>query len=595
MRNTTITMAGRRSSALAVFGLAFALMIPVSHSVTADVTPDVLKWYKSSAPTIQRSYSSGAKASSSTAILGNWSQPALLNTNGTSDSGSDGAVRIASDASGTLHAVWESDDAFGADHDIFYSQNAGGGWSAPALVNTNGNSDSGYDRWPELTVDNSGTVYVVWFSDENLNGTAGTDTDIFYSRNSGSSWTSPALVNTNGNSDSDDDVVSKIVVDDSGTLHVVWWAEDNTNDDDIFYSQNSGSGWTDPSPIGTPGTGQDVFPQMVIDNSGTLHVVWMHELYSQEVDELDIYYSKNSGSGWSTPISIVAPGSELNDAVARLTVDSSGTIHAIWCSGREIDGPEYTDYDIFCASNSGSGWSTPVLVNVDGGSDTRDDIYPEMIVDGFGTMHAVWMAIDDIDNGPYYDYQLFYTMNKGAGWTTPRVMDSVYSWDVEWIPSPALALDSSRTLHAAWPSRKDLNGTAGTDYDILHATLAPITLDPIGMGMTAVECGERLSFEVTASTFEDITPTLTASNLPDDATFTDNRDGTGTFMWDTDESDLGTYPAVLFEANYGAFSDSEEGTIWVVTLVPAMNLLGLAFVLITLVLGVCWCKRRDCK
>ena len=75
--------------------------------------------------------------------------------------------------------------------------------SPPALLNTNGDSDLGHDYEPQVTTDGTGNWVAVWYSDENLGGTAGTDPDIFVatSTDNGGSWSAPALLNTNGDSD----------------------------------------------------------------------------------------------------------------------------------------------------------------------------------------------------------------------------------------------------------------------------------------------------------------------------------------------------------------------------------------------------------
>lgn len=67
--------------------------------------------------------------------------------------------------------------------------------SAPALLNTNGVSDSASDYAPEVTTDGVGNWVAVWDSQENLGGTAGMDLDIFVSTstNNGVTWSGPGL------------------------------------------------------------------------------------------------------------------------------------------------------------------------------------------------------------------------------------------------------------------------------------------------------------------------------------------------------------------------------------------------------------------
>ena len=92
---------------------------------------------------------------------------------------------MTTDGAGNWVAVWFSNENLGGtagtDNDIFVatSSNNGGTWSAPALLNTNGTSDTGSDAIPQVTTDGAGNWAAVWLSDENLGGTASTDADIF--------------------------------------------------------------------------------------------------------------------------------------------------------------------------------------------------------------------------------------------------------------------------------------------------------------------------------------------------------------------------------------------------------------------------------
>ncbi len=157
-----------------------------------------------------------------------------------------GILKLPVDSSGALHAVWGSEEnlggAAGTDYDIFYSTNSGSGWSYPELLNTNGTSDTGWDYEPQVIVDSTGVLHAVWISPEDLNGTAGTDYDIFYSTNAGSGWSYPELFNTNGTTDSGFEGGAQIIEASSGTLHAVWHSTENLGgtagyDNDIFYSR----------------------------------------------------------------------------------------------------------------------------------------------------------------------------------------------------------------------------------------------------------------------------------------------------------------------------------------------------------------------
>ncbi|MFZ5980837.1 MAG: beta strand repeat-containing protein, partial [Candidatus Zixiibacteriota bacterium] len=103
------------------------------------------------------------------------------------------------------------------------------------------------------------------------------------------------------------------------------------------------------------------------------------------------------------------------------------------------------------------------------------------------------------------------------------------------------------------------------DTDLVFITVSeagnqPPVLDPIGP--RAVNENNNLNFTVTASDPEAVTPTLTAENFPTNASFVDNGNGTGTFDFNPDFTQAGTYN-VLFIASDGSLADSETVTITV--------------------------------
>jgi len=54
-------------------------------------------------------------------------------------------------------------------------------WTAPAALNTNAATDSGWDWGPQVTTDGGGNWVAVWRSTDTLGGTIGTDDDILFS------------------------------------------------------------------------------------------------------------------------------------------------------------------------------------------------------------------------------------------------------------------------------------------------------------------------------------------------------------------------------------------------------------------------------
>ena len=83
------------------------------------------------------------------------------------------------------------------------------------------------------------------------------------------------------------------------------------------------------------------------------------------------------------------------------------------------------------------------------------------------------------------------------------------------------------------------------------------------IGPRSVNEGANLNFSVSATDPDLTTPTLTAVNVPTNATFTDNGNGTGTFNFNPNFTQAGVYN-VTFIASDGALADSEVVAITVI-------------------------------
>ena len=341
-------------------------------------------------------------------ILGNWlffwivQIAALLNTNGASDSGDDLYPQATTDGAGNWVAVWSSFEHH--DNDIFVatSTNNGATWTAPALLNvsairrwgpigTSGISDSRNDLSPQVTTDGVGNWVAVWDSPQDPGGT-GRDTDIFVatSTNNGATWTAPALLNTNGASDSGKDLRPQVTTDGVGNWVAVWFSDEDLggtagSDDDIFVatSTNNGATWTAPALLNTNGTsdsGPDFFPQVTTDGAGNWVAVWYstEDLGGTAGTDEDIFVatSTNNGATWTAPALLNTNGASDGgrDFTPQVTTDGGGNWVAVWHS--YVAGG--LDADIFVATSTDKGatWTAPALLNTNGSSDSGDDFFP---------------------------------------------------------------------------------------------------------------------------------------------------------------------------------------------------------------------------
>ena len=142
-----------------------------------------------------------------------WTPVQILNNNAYTDAGSDATPRVMADDKGNWVAAWRSDEnpggLLGPDRDIFiaYSTDHAGWWDSAPIYISNATSDSGIDETPFVITDGNGNWGVVWNSNENLGGSAGTDYDIFFTRSTDNrvSWGEVQILNSNANTDTGDD------------------------------------------------------------------------------------------------------------------------------------------------------------------------------------------------------------------------------------------------------------------------------------------------------------------------------------------------------------------------------------------------------
>ena len=180
-----------------------------------------------------------------------WSTPATLNTSAETDGGtSDRDCHLVADGLGNWLVVWEL-TVVGGDTDVFGARSTDNGqtWSDPAPVNQNANTDSGGDRGPVAATDAQGNWLTSWYSDDDMGGT-GTEDDVFaaFSSDGGQTWTNPILVNANGLTDNDDDDDPSVAVDQQGNWVISWYTT---------------------APIAGTGTDLDVFLSCSSDNGAT--------------------------------------------------------------------------------------------------------------------------------------------------------------------------------------------------------------------------------------------------------------------------------------------------------------------------------------
>ncbi|GMU35338.1 MAG: exo-alpha-sialidase [Planctomycetia bacterium] len=298
-----------------------------------------------------------------------WSLPAPLNTNAAIDAVSDSSPQISTDSQGHWVAVWRSQINMtgpGSDTDIFVatSNNAGVTWTPPVPLNTNATTDTGSDEDPVIGNDGQGNWLVVWRSNENLGGVIGADNDFFFARSTdnGASWTPPAVLNTNAATDTDGGGDLTIAADGQGVWLVAWTSSENLGgvtgtEGDIQFTRSTDNGatWTDPMPLNNNAAGDlgaDEIPHLSTDKMGSWIAVWDGDNAAGGTvgAEYDIFiaHSADNGATWTNPVPLNANANTDtgDDYFAWTAADGRGNWVIAWESNENVGGAIGTDFDM---------------------------------------------------------------------------------------------------------------------------------------------------------------------------------------------------------------------------------------------------------
>ncbi|MHA1651313.1 MAG: hypothetical protein ACTSYB_14065 [Candidatus Helarchaeota archaeon] len=401
--------------------------------------------------------------------------------------GASSAPDIAVDSSGTVHVVWndDTDGWWETDIEIMYSSyTPSSGWSNPTIVSdtaTLWNNESSY--LPSIAVGASGTIHIVWY--DQTDGWWGTDNEIMYRNYTPNvGWSSPKIISdditqwNNGSSYCPD-----IAVDPSGNVHVVWY--DGTDgwwgiDTEIMYTNYSpSSGWSSPIVISDDASlwnnGSSYIPSIVADSSGKIHVVWHDNTKGWWGTDFEIMYTcYTPGSGWTSPIVISDTVTVWNNGYSYFPViaaDNSGNLYVVWQDS--TDGGWGTDDEImFNSYTPSSGWGTPSVIS-DTGTNWNNDSSsdPRIAVDTSGIVHVVW---NDMTEGWWgTDDEIMYrNYSVSTGWNTITILsDNQTKWNDKESFSPSIAVDSSNKVHIVWSDETD--GWWGTDTEIMYLSYTP--------------------------------------------------------------------------------------------------------------------------
>ncbi|MFN2377004.1 MAG: sialidase family protein [Candidatus Binatia bacterium] len=416
----------------------------------------------------------------------------------------------------------------GTDFDILVSTSADDGesWSNADAALPNAATDAeAVDTAPKVEFGN-GVFVMAFVSSNDLGATIGTDQDILFTRSldGGATWSAAALLNSGGSSDTGNqrDEQPSIATDGAGNWLVVWrlvsLSAPTGHQVYFSYSIDDGQTWAAQQPLGglqNIGTGNGQGTSVAWTGSGFVAAWGSSEAIAANGTDGDVLYSTIAVPAFtaSAPALLndsgAADAGNESDSYPTLSADGS-TVVAAWQSNANIGGTG-TDNDIFYArsTDGGSTWSATAALGTNAGSDTGEDVSVAVAHDG-DTFLAVWSSTDPLGKLAKTDADIFAARSDdgGATWSAPGILASNAGKDKGADTAPAIAANAATgTWNVAWESADTLGNTLGGDKDILfvHSSIdcpaVPVSsascIDSIVAGSSLLlikEGGDRDSF-----------------------------------------------------------------------------------------------------
>ena len=241
--------------------------------------------------------------------------------------------------------------------------------------------------------------------------------------------------------------------------------------------------------------GSSFDPAIAVDSSDKVHAVWEDVTDGVWGFDTEIMYATyTAATGWSnaTVISDGYNGSYWNDGSSydpAIAVDSSDNVHIVWED--YTDGLWGIDTEIMYAYfTSDLGWSNATVISDGYNSSYWNDEFswnPAIAVDSSDSVHIVWY--DETDGVWGIDTEIMYVnFTKINKWSNITILSDGFNgvyWNDDSSSDPAIA-SSTNQVHVVWEDAT--NGVWGTDYEIMHTNFA-IPVPPVVSGPGGIPFG----------------------------------------------------------------------------------------------------------
>jgi len=295
----------------------------------------------------------------------NFSTP--LNLSGRSANSTN--PQIAVDTNGSVHVVWENDDV---PLGVFYTQlvNGGTSFSPPVNLATNLNGSVG----PQLGIDGSGDIFVVWEDDFN------NQSDISFSRSLDKGATFSAAKNLSNNPGKSSS--PQVAVDANGNIDVSW-IDTTPGNAEVFFSRSTDQGVTFAGVKNVSnGTGTSTRPQISADAGGNIYLVWQADVPPTPHRHIFVACSSDGGATFSSSLNL--SGNSGDATFPWLSVDAAGNVNVGWTDTDTAQG----NTQIFFTQSTDHGAVFPAKQNLSNDDGFAADV--QMAADSKGNLEVTW-------------------------------------------------------------------------------------------------------------------------------------------------------------------------------------------------------------
>lgn len=215
------------------------------------------------------------------------------------------------DQNGVVHVAWQ-DTEYGAS-EIVYVKSTDGGLTFSAPINLSGDTETSVKV--DMALDAYNNLWAVWND--------ATGMWLAQSSDGGHTFSKRLVV---GPTEGKSPIGPKISIA-ANTMHIVYQQAVSELDTNIMYVRSTDNGQTFTAPMAlTVAAGEATNPSVTADSAGYVYVAW--QLSESGVRDIHLVRSANYGESFSAPANVT------NNAGISigpdLFVDASGTLHMVW-------------------------------------------------------------------------------------------------------------------------------------------------------------------------------------------------------------------------------------------------------------------------